>query len=136
MKTTTQHSVILFDGVCNLCNSTVQFIIKKDTKQQFKFASLQSDVAREILLHHSERNIELNSIVFILNNKVYLKSSAALRILWSLGGGYKLLFVFWIIPKPLRNFVYDFIATNRYKWFGKRDQCMIPNPEFKSRFIE
>ena len=136
MKTLSQQSVIFFDGVCNLCNSTVQFIIKKDTKNVFYFASLQSDAAKNILLQYAERNFELNSIVFISNNTVYIKSSAVLRIFRNLGGGYKLLFVFWIVPKPIRDFVYDYIARNRYKWFGQKDQCMLPNEAIKSRFLE
>ena len=136
MKTISQQSVIFFDGVCNLCNSTVQLIIKKDTKNVFYFASLQSDAAKNILLQYSEEKIELNSIVFISNDKIYIKSSAVLRIFWSLGRGYRLLYIFWIVPKPIRNLVYDYIATNRYKWFGKRDQCMLPSPEIKKRFLE
>ncbi len=136
MKTLSQQSVIFFDGVCNLCNSTVQFIIKKDTKNVFYFASLQSDAAKNILLQYSEKKIELNSIIFISNDKIYIKSSAVLRIFWSLGRGYRLLYIFWIVPKPIRNLVYDYIATNRYKWFGKRDQCMLPSPEIKKRFLE
>ena len=135
MKNLTQHSVILFDGVCNLCNSTIQFIIKKDTKHRFKFASLQSDAAREILLQYSMKNVELKSIVFITNNRIYLKSSAVLRILWELGGFYKLLNFFLLVPKPLRDLSYDYIAKNRYRWFGKKDQCIIPTPELKNRFL-
>lgn len=136
MKILTLHSVILFDGVCNLCNSTIQFIIKKDTKQQFKFASLQSDAARDILLQKSMKNLNLKSIVYISNNKVYLKSSAVLEILWNIGGLYRLSTIFWIIPKPLRDLVYDFIAKNRYKWYGKKESCMIPSPELKNRFLD
>jgi len=136
VKTKSQQSVIFFDSICNLCNSTVQFIIKKDTKNAFQFASLLSDAAKIILLQYPEKKFELNSIVFISNDKIYIKSSAVLQILWNLGRGYKLLFVFWIVPKPIRNFVYDVIAANRYKWFGKREQCMLPGVEIKKRFLE
>ena len=136
MKTKSQQSVILFDGVCNLCNSTIQYIIKKDTKNTFYFASLQSDAAKNILLQYPEKKIELNSIVFSDNNKIYIKSSAVLRIFWSLGKGYKILIIFWLVPRPIRNFVYDYIAKNRYKWFGKREQCLLPDEENKKRFLE
>ena len=136
MKETSLNNIILFDGVCNLCNSTIQFIIKKDTKQRFKFASLQSDAAREVLLQYSMKNVELKSIVFITNNRIYLKSSAVLRILWELGGFYKLLYFFWVVPKPLRDLSYDYIAKNRYRWFGKKEQCMVPTPELKNRFLD
>jgi predicted DCC family thiol-disulfide oxidoreductase YuxK len=136
MKLISQQSFIFFDGVCNLCNSTVQFIIKKDTKNIFSFASLQSDAARNILLQYPEESFELNSIILISSHKVYLKSSAVLRIFWKLGKGYKLLFAFWIVPKPIRDVVYDYIAKNRYKWFGKSETCMLPNEDLKKRFLE
>ena len=129
-------SIILFDGVCNLCNSSINFIIKHDHKKQFLFASLQSDAAKEILLQFPKKKFELKSIVFIENNVIYDKSTAILRILRYLNGGYKLLYGFKIIPKILRDWLYNQIAKNRYKWFGKKEHCSIPTTDVKSRFLE
>lgn len=127
--------IILFDGVCNLCNSSINFIIKHNHKKQFLFASLQSDVAKEILLQFSQKKIALDSIVFIENNIIYDKSTAILRISRYLNGGYKLLYGIIIIPKFIRDGLYNQIAKNRYNWFGKKKNCMIPAPEVKSRFL-
>lgn len=136
MKNIPHQPILLFDGVCNLCNSSVNFIIKHDSRQQFKFASLQSDAANQILLQFGKNNSELNSIILIQNNKIYSKSSAILRVVKNLGGITSLTFIFWIIPKPIRDFVYDFIAKNRYKWFGERESCMIPTDDLKNRFVD
>lgn len=128
--------MIFFDGVCNLCNSSVQFVLKKDKNQKFKFASLQSDVATEILLQFSKKKSELNSIILVYNNRIYEKSAAILHIARLLGAPYTLTAIFWIFPKPVRNYIYDFIAKNRYKWFGKTAHCMTPSPKLKERFLE
>ncbi|WP_456424654.1 thiol-disulfide oxidoreductase DCC family protein [Lutibacter sp.] len=128
--------IILFDGVCNLCNSSVNFIIKHDTKEQFLFASLQSDAAKEILLQFSTKKLTVDSIMLIEGKNIYEKSSAILQISKHLNSGYKVLYGFIIIPKFIRDWVYDIIAKNRYKWFGKKEKCMIPTPEIKNRFIE
>jgi predicted DCC family thiol-disulfide oxidoreductase YuxK len=106
-------SIILFDGICNLCNSSVNFIIKNDAKEHFLFASLQSDAAKEILLHLPSNNLNLNSIVLIENGNFYEKSTAALRISKHLNGGYKALYAFIIIPKLIRDSVYNLIAKNQ-----------------------
>ena len=135
MNNTKNKSIILFDGVCNLCNASVNFIIKHDKKAHFKFASLQSDAAKEILLQYNSKKINLDSIILIENNAVYEKSTAALKISKNLTGGFKLLYALIIIPKFIRDWVYYFIAENRYKWFGKKESCMIPSPEIKSRFL-
>ncbi|WP_457611580.1 thiol-disulfide oxidoreductase DCC family protein [Lutibacter sp.] len=127
--------IILFDGVCNLCNSSVNFIIKHDTKEQFLFASLQSDAAKEILLQFSTKKLALDSIILIQDSNIYEKSSAALQISKHLNGGYKLLYGFIIIPQFIRDWVYDIIAENRYKWFGKKEKCMIPTSEIRNRFL-
>lgn len=128
--------LILFDGICNLCNSTVKFVIKHDQKEKFKFASLQSEFGINFL---KERNLSINhwnSIILYEPNKAYyIKSTAALKIALQMGFPYNLLYIFIILPTCLRNIVYDYIAKNRYKWFGKKDQCMIPTPELKKRFI-
>ena len=129
-------SIILFDGVCNLCNNSVQFIIKKDAKKHFLFSSLQSDAGQEILLHFKLKNLDFDSILLLENDIIYEKSTAILRISKKLPGIYKLLYVFIIIPKFIRDYVYSIISKNRYKWFGKRDSCMIPKKELKLRFLE
>lgn len=136
MNNTKNKSLVLFDGVCNLCNASVKFIIKHDKKEQFLFASLQSDAAKELLLQYNSKKITMDSIILIENNAFYEKSTAALRISKKLNGGYKLLYVFIIIPTFIRDWVYNYIATNRYKWYGKKDSCMIPTPALKNRFLE
>lgn len=129
------YPVILFDGVCNLCNSSVQFIIGRDPKAQFRFASLQSAYGQQQMTKFNLPASELNSVLLIKDGKLYQKSSAALHIARMLSGAWPLMFAFIIVPPFIRNAVYDFIARNRYKWFGKKDECMIPTPELKSRFI-
>ena len=131
-----EKSIILFDGVCNLCNSSVQFIIKRDKKEQFLFASLQSDYAKEQLPDEFSDGKALQSIVLKEKDEIKTKSTAALTIAKHLSGVWPILYAFIIIPKFIRDWVYDIIAKNRYKWFGKKDQCMIPSPELKSRFID
>ncbi len=126
--------VVLFDGVCNLCNSSVQFIIKHDPKKYFVFASLQSDVAKALLLQKKVKNSQ-NSVIFIEKERVYTESTAVLRILKHLNNGLSLFYFFIIIPPFIRDFVYRIIANNRYKWFGKKEQCMIPSEELKHRFL-
>lgn len=128
--------IILFDGVCNVCNGFVQFIVKRDKEDLFRFASLQSEIAQKLL---SERKIDtrkINSVVLIEPEVAYyLKSDAALEIGKELKGYRTLSKIFELIPKTLRNIVYDLIARNRYSWFGKKDECMIPTPEIKSKFL-
>ena len=127
--------IILFDGVCNLCNGAITFIIQRDKKDVFRYAALQSDIGRKLA---QENNIDLekvDSIILIDNDKAYLKSTAALGISRHLRGGWPLLSIFLILPAFIRNWVYDFIARNRYKWFGKKEACMIPTPELKSKFL-
>lgn len=128
-------NIILFDGVCNFCNSSVNKIIKHDKKNRFKFTALQSDVGKKILEKHSIDPSKIDSIILIENDVAYIKSTAILKISKHLNGIYSLAYGFIIIPTFLRNFVYDFIAKNRYKWWGKKDSCMIPTAEVKSKFI-
>ncbi|WP_117883364.1 thiol-disulfide oxidoreductase DCC family protein [Aureibaculum luteum] len=128
-------SIILFDGVCNLCNSSVQFIITRDKNNHFIFASLQSDAAQDILLHFKKNNSDFDSIILIDNGKIHDKSSAILKVSRKLGGLWKYSYVFIIVPKFIRDFFYTLIAQNRYKWFGKKDSCMIPTKELKERFL-
>lgn len=129
--------IILFDGVCNLCNDSVQLIIERDKNDVFRFASLQSEVGQKLT---TERGIDpeaMDSIILIEPGIAYYdKSTAALEISKHLTGGYSLLRYFSFLPEGFRNGVYDIIAKNRYKWFGKKDECMIPTPELKAKFLE
>jgi predicted DCC family thiol-disulfide oxidoreductase YuxK len=127
--------IILFDGVCNLCNSSVLFIIHRDPKAKFRFASLQSDYGKNLLNRFGLSDSELNSVLLIKEDKLFQRSNAALEIARHLTGGWPLLYGFKIIPVFLRDWIYSWIASNRYKWFGKKDSCMIPIPELKSRFV-
>ena len=128
--------VILFDGVCNLCNNSVKFIIKNDKRNIFKFAPLQGKYGIKIQNRYNINTTEINSIILIDGKKTYAKSSAALRIAKDLRAPFFMLYVFIIIPVFIRNFVYDLIAKNRYKWFGKMESCMIPSNELKSKFFD
>jgi predicted DCC family thiol-disulfide oxidoreductase YuxK len=130
------HPVILFDGVCNLCNASVQFIIKHDKKKVFKFASLQSEFGKRVIAKYDLANKNIDSVMLLENNTVQLKSTAALQIARRLSGLYSVLYIFIIVPGFMRDSVYDFIARNRYSWFGKQESCMIPKPELKKLFIE
>lgn len=128
--------VILFDGVCNFCNDSVQKVIKYDTKNMFLFASLQSDIGKEITQYLGVDTSKVDSIILYEPNISYdIKSSAALKIMNGFGGVWKLTQVFWILPEGLRNIVYDYIAKNRYKWFGKKEACMIPSKEIQEKFL-
>ena len=129
------HSIILFDGVCNLCNGAVNFVIKRDPGNVFKFTPLQEKQGVLLLKKHAIDAQELDSIVLVENKKVYTKSSAALRIARKLSGLWPLFFVLLIIPRFIRDGVYDFIAKNRYKCFGKKEQCMIPTPGLREKFL-
>lgn len=127
------HPVIFFDGVCNLCNGSVQFIIKRDKNHKFRFAALQGEFAKT---HLQNQNIEgLDSVVLMQNGKIYVQSTAALRIAAQLDGAWPLLYGFMIVPKFMRDFVYHFISKNRYKWFGKQESCLLPRPELKELFF-
>lgn len=130
-----QEHVILFDGVCNLCNSSVNFVIDRDKNGYFKFASLQSEFGQEQVRRIGRDPNQLNSIVLIEGGRFYRKSTAALRVARKLSGGWPLLYVFIIIPTFLRDLIYNFIAKNRYRWFGKQDACRIPTPELSHRFL-
>jgi predicted DCC family thiol-disulfide oxidoreductase YuxK len=127
--------VILFDGVCNFCNSTINLVMEKDSRNYFVFAPLQSETGRELLARHQIDPLATDSIVLIENDQAYTKSTAALRIAKRLKGAYPLLYGAIIIPPFLRNIIYDYVARNRYKWFGKKDACMIPTPEMRAKFI-
>jgi predicted DCC family thiol-disulfide oxidoreductase YuxK len=127
--------VILFDGVCNLCNGAVQFIIKRDKTSKFLFASLQSDFGQSQLQKFGLDPSKLHSIIALDNGKFYERSDAALKIASGLAQPWRMFGVFRILPRFLRDWFYDLIAKNRYKMFGKRESCMIPTPELKGRFV-
>ncbi|HZZ74947.1 MAG TPA: thiol-disulfide oxidoreductase DCC family protein [Puia sp.] len=131
----TSKNILLFDGVCNLCNGLVLFIIKRDPAGKFKFASLQSETGQQWLMRFGLVKNEFESFIFIQDDKYYLKSTAALKMLRQLGGVWKLLYVFILVPRPIRDFFYDLIARSRYRIFGKKDVCMIPTPELSERFL-
>lgn len=128
--------VILFDGICNLCNRSVQFIIRKDKKKEFRFASLQGKTGQELLKKFDLPVNNLNSFVLVVDGKAYTRSTAALTIARRLGGGWRLFYAFIIIPHFIRDAFYNIIAKNRYRWFGKRDECMLPSPDLQERFLD
>ncbi len=128
-------NIIFFDGICNLCNSSIDFVIKRDKKRQFKYASLQSQTAKEVL---DPGSLDLNnpaSFILYYDGKIQRKSSAALFVLTRLGFPYRLAGIFLIIPRFIRNWFYDLIARNRYSWFGQRDTCRLPTDEEKELFL-
>lgn len=127
--------IILFDGVCNFCNSAVNFAIKRDKNSVLKFAPLQSRIAKEILESHRLSANDSGSFVFIENNVAYTSSTAALRVCKYLNRLWPLMYGFIIVPEFLRNGVYNWISRNRYRWFGKKEVCMVPTPEIRSRFL-
>lgn len=127
--------IVLFDGVCNLCSGSVQFLLKRDPEGRFRFASLQSDAGRRLMAEHGLDVEALNSVVLIEGGRAWQESSAALRIARHLPGAWKLLRVFAAVPRPLRDAVYRWIARNRYRWFGKAETCWLPTPELKARFL-
>lgn len=128
--------IILFDGVCNLCDSFVQYIIKRDKKDVFRFVALQSDLGQQILKYIGIDSAKVDSIILYEPGIAYFyKSSAAIEIAKHLGGFLGLSTVFKIVPTFLRNPIYDYVARNRYKWYGKKDACMIPTPELKAKFL-
>ncbi len=129
--------VILFDGVCNLCNSAINFVIKRDKKDHFRYASLQSEIGQKLIAERNINTSKIDSIILIEPGVAYYhKSTAALQIAKRLSGLYPLFSIFLVLPKFFRDWIYDIVAKNRYKWFGKKDSCMIPTPELKALFID
>ncbi|MDT0690182.1 thiol-disulfide oxidoreductase DCC family protein [Salegentibacter sp. F188] len=129
--------IVLFDGVCNLCDGAVKFIIEHDKKDVFRFASLQSEFGQKLIAERGLDPEELDSVVLIEPGVAYYrKSTAALEISRELSGGYSLLKNFLLLPEGFRDLIYDFVANNRYKWYGKKESCMIPTPELKAKFLD
>lgn len=128
-------AVVLFDGVCNLCNGSVQFIIRRDPAGRFRFASLQSEAGQALLRRHGLDPEDLFSVILVEDGRVHSRSDAALRIAGGLSGGWRAAGALRVVPRPLRDLVYGLVARNRYRWFGRRDACMIPTPELRARFL-
>lgn len=128
--------VVLFDGVCNLCNGSVRFVIERDPHRHFQFAPLQSETATTLIGGLANPLAMPDSIVLVDDGRLYVRSTAALRIARRLRFPWPLLWVFMAVPRPLRDWVYDVIARHRYGWFGKRDTCMVPTKEIRDRFLE
>ena len=129
--------IILFDGVCNLCESSINFIIEKDKKDIFRFVSLQSDLGLNIIKYLGIDTKMIDSIIlYEPGNAYYYKAEAALKIAGNLGGVYSFLSSFSFLPLNLTNSIYDYIAKNRYKWYGKKEACMLPTPELRAKFLE
>lgn len=141
-KPTIKQPLILFDGICNLCSTSVQFVIKQDHQELFYFAALQSQIGMEITARSTAQTTEqthshqLDSVLLYHNGKVYKKSSAALQTLKLLGGIWSLAYLFILVPLPIRNFIYDFIGRRRYRWFGKKKQCWLPDASLNKRFLD
>ena len=131
----TKDHIIFFDGVCGLCNHSVDFVRKRDKKNLFLFSSLQSQNAQDILKDHHYTQESISNIVYLRRGKVEIKSTAVLLICWDLGGLLSLASFFFIIPPFIRDFFYDIIARYRYKWFGKKDSCRLPTKEEKNKFL-
>lgn len=136
MNAKPEYSIILFDGVCNLCNGVVQFILRHDKAGRFKFAALQSDTGQRILRQHGLPPEGVNSFLLLENGRLFSRSTAALRLARRLGGFYSLAYLLMLVPQPLRDFVYKMVATNRYRFFGQRESCAIPTPDRKERFLD
>lgn len=128
--------ILLFDGVCNLCNRSVQFIIRHDRKKKFLFASLQGQKGQEVLERFQLPAKQLDSFILLKDDKIYTRSTGVLEVMKLLGGGWSLLYGFIIIPAFIRHAVYNWIARNRYKWFGKKEECWVPTAELRERFLD
>jgi predicted DCC family thiol-disulfide oxidoreductase YuxK len=128
--------VIYFDGVCNLCTGSVQFVLKRDKKKIFRFASLQGEGGRKMLTNYQLPAQNYKTFIVEEGGKIFTRSTAALRVFKHLGGAWSLLYAFIIIPAFIRDAVYNFVSNNRYSWFGKTDECWLPKAEWKNRFIE
>jgi predicted DCC family thiol-disulfide oxidoreductase YuxK len=129
------NPIVLFDGVCNFCNSTINFLIRQDKKGILRFAALQSETGQDLMRSHGLEPENVESFVLIYHGKAFTNSSGALTLFNHLPWYWKWTQLFWIIPSFIRNAIYRFIANNRYKWFGKKESCMIPTAEMRERFL-
>jgi predicted DCC family thiol-disulfide oxidoreductase YuxK len=128
-------AIILFDGVCNFCNGSVNFIIDRDSAGYFKFAPLQSEIGEKLLAQHGVDKAQTDSIILIEDDKAYTHSTAALRIARKLDGAWRWFYYLIVVPRPIRDAFYKLFARYRYKLFGKKDECMLPTPEIRARFL-
>ena len=129
-------AVVLFDGVCNFCDASVKFVLDRDEVGYFRFGALQSPAARPYLERCGLSPDELSTVVLVEGDRCYTRSTAALRITRKLGGAWPLLYALVVVPRPLRDVAYGWFARNRYRWFGKRDECRVPSPALRARFLE
>lgn len=134
--TQTGRPIIVFDGVCNLCSGSVQFIVRRDHAEIFKFAPVQSATGRELLIKYGIEPDAVNTFLLVENDEASVRSEAALRIAKRLSWPCRVLTVFRLMPRPLRDAIYDFIASRRYRWFGKREACVVPTPAIRARFLD
>ncbi len=131
-----QHALVLFDGVCNFCNDRINFIIRHDKKNHFRFAPLQSETGKKVLRENGRDDTDPDTFILVENGKIYDRTTAALRIARKLDGLWPLLYAFIIVPPFIRDVAYRIIAKNRYKWWGKQESCMIPTPEVRKKFVD
>jgi len=134
IRLSSDKGIVLFDGFCNLCSWSVQFILKRDPKDYFKFAALQSEVGKQLLMQLEFAQNLNNSVILIEKDKVYSKSEAALKITRKLRGLWPIFYIFILIPKPVRDYIYNMIARNRFNWFGKKDSCYVPEKDYSEKF--
>ncbi|MBA2378078.1 MAG: thiol-disulfide oxidoreductase DCC family protein [Blastocatellia bacterium] len=128
-------AIVLFDGVCNFCNGSVNFIIEHDSSAYFKFTPIQSDIGQVLLAEHGIDPTETDSVILIEDGRAYLYSSAAVMIARHLDGGWSAAYYLWLVPRPIRNLAYKIFAKYRYRLFGKQDACMMPTPNLRARFL-
>lgn len=131
----TEHYLVLFDGVCNLCTASVQFIIERDPQGKFTFASLQSEYGRKVLSSFGADPTSLHSLVLVANHRLYERSDAALEIARHLRGGWRYLYILRFVPRVIRDACYKLVAANRYHWFGKKNECWLPSGSLQARFL-
>ncbi|MET0384777.1 MAG: DCC1-like thiol-disulfide oxidoreductase family protein [Polyangiales bacterium] len=141
MGKSTEHShqprrIVLFDGVCNFCDHAINFIIDRDSRGRFEFASLQSDVGKRLKAEVGITGSDISTLVLIEGERAYTRSSAAVRIARQLDGAWPLLYALVLVPRPLRDWAYRYFAAHRYTWFGKLDACRVPSPEVRARFLD
>ncbi|MDQ4120781.1 MAG: thiol-disulfide oxidoreductase DCC family protein [Acidobacteriota bacterium] len=128
-------AIVLFDGVCNFCNGTINFIIRRDLKERFRFAPLQSEIGQRLLRQYDLNSPGIDSVVLLENGKAFTHSTAALKIAQKLGGVWQIFSIFQAVPRPVRDFFYRLFARYRYRLFGKKEVCMMPTPDIKARFL-
>lgn len=135
METQGKYPILLFDGVCNLCNASVQWVLRHDRQGVFRFAALQSKTGQQLLLRFGMRQNQLDTTVLVDGDRIFTHADAGLEIVRRLGGAWALLGIFRLVPRALRNSVYNWVARNRYRWFGRRESCLLPRPEWQERFV-